>query len=66
MNATSASDGELKKDPVSASATILYQSHLKEIGSRLELARKQGQEAAERKKLSEINVLKSELGQKSR
>lgn len=63
MDTSSASDGDLRKDHL---PVILYQSHLKEMGSRLELARRQGQEAAERKKLSEINVLKSELGQKSR
>ena len=45
---------------------IFYHSHLKEMGTRLEQARKQGQEAAELKKMGEIKVLKSELGQKSK
>ena len=44
----------------------LYRAHLKEMGSRLEQARKQGQEAAELKKSGEISVLKEELGSKSR
>ena len=57
------SDGDLRRDHLPAS---LYHSHFKEMGSRLELARKQGQETAELKKLGEIKVLKNELGQKSR
>ena len=44
----------------------LYRAHLKEMGARLEQARKQGQESAELKKSGEISVLRKELGSKSR
>lgn len=52
--------GDISRDPLAG----LFS--LKEVGGRLELARKQGQEAAEQKKLSEIKALRSELGHKSR
>lgn len=42
----------------------LYRAHLREMGSRLEQARRQGQEAAELKKSGEISVLREELGSK--
>ena len=44
----------------------LYRAHLREMGSRLEQARRQGQEVAELKKSGEISVLKEELGSKFR
>lgn len=44
----------------------LYRAHLQEMGSRLEHARRLGQESAELKKSGEISVLKEELGSKSR
>ncbi len=44
----------------------LYRAHLQEMGSRLEQARRLGQESAELKKSGEISVLKEELGSKSR
>lgn len=44
----------------------LYRAHLKEMGPRLEQARRQGQEVAELKKSGEISVLREELGSKSK
>ena len=44
----------------------LYRAHLREMGSRLEQARRQGQEVAELKKSGEISVLQEELGSKFR
>ena len=44
----------------------LYRAQVREMGSRLEHARRQGQELAERKTSGEISVLRQELGSKSR
>ena len=44
----------------------LYRAQVKEMGSRLEQARRQGQEIAERKSSGEISVLREELGYKSK
>ena len=44
----------------------LYRAQVREMGSRLEQARRQGQEIAERKNSGEISVLREELGSKSK
>ena len=44
----------------------LYRAQVREMGSRLEQARKHGQEIAERKNSGEISVLREELGSKSK